>query len=202
MHRLCESCSCSRRPITPPILLTLVVSAGLHIFFFLFFSLLGDQSGDFPAPPWGPLPFETPPWAEPNHRGQTGAFQIRQQVILLELVRRPRSPRLRHALRPKVARRWHREKFRSLQSRPEHPWMPVFFVLFFVFNILVLLLDGAHVPTASSPTAPPALVQRLRKIKEGWIVWSKVHASIMAFLATSVNVMSEQTRHAVIIVVK
>lgn len=58
------------------------------------FSFKGDQSGDRAPPPREPLPLQTASRSQPSHRGKTGAFQIWQQVILLELVRQ--RPKVSH----------------------------------------------------------------------------------------------------------
>lgn len=187
MHWLCESCSCRRQPITLPILLRLCCDSGFAHLFFVFF------------------PSRWPKWRLPGP-------SLRTPTIRDPALSRTQPSRANWSL-PNTAASYSSGTGETAEASSATPCAPskgsqtmtswrVSVSPEQRANILVLLLDGAHVPTVSSSAAPPALVQCLRKIKEGWTVWSKVHASIMALLATSVNVMSEQTRDAVIIVVK
>lgn len=84
---------------------------------------VGDQSGDRTATPRQPLPFKTPSRAQPSHRGQIGACQTRQQVILLELVRQLQSPSKAMCSVQKqldylwsLTHRWHCESFKSQEQ--------------------------------------------------------------------------------------
>lgn len=136
----------------------------------------GDQSGDRTAPPRQPLPFKTPPWAQPGHRGQIGACQTWQQVILLELVRQLQAPsKVMCSVQKQqdylwsLTHRWNCESFKPLRSRHEH-WGCLFWHL---LSVPCLRAGFAQSSCTNSLfiSYTSSIIKRLRK--KGWFVWTK-----------------------------